>query len=352
MTIRDNLHLDLSADRGYQKPFNLIVSPREDGKSTTASNDLIRKAFLKDHSTSVIMVRNVNEISDAVIEKRMFEINKFYEPKIEVRYKVSDFDKGIVPVYDKATGLEIMRYIALKIKKRRLKDQLLAKPAFMIFDEFIIDTQTGEKYLDDEFGKFQELYNTLRRENPKLQAFFFGNPYSLFNPYFVAAGIDFTQLTKNKVMVAGEFLIDYHDIKPELKEKLLKENPLYKFDEDYIQYALEGNPLFDSQIRLSNQPNGFRLWNVISTNKKTIGIFKNTDYFNFDDLYYCSEIKNYSKERDVFVFDLNDLITDRILFSSEEKSRFAHFRSAFRSRQVLFKDIATYYMIESLYKLL
>ena len=49
-------------------------------------------------------------------------------------------------------------------------------------------------------------------------------------------------------------------LKPQLREKILKDNPFYAFDDSYTKYALSGFALNDADIILvPKQPKGFRL---------------------------------------------------------------------------------------------
>ena len=220
-------------------------------------------------------------------------------------------------------------------------------------DEYIIDPRSGEKYQPNEAFKIKEAYTTWRRSYEGkgfLKCYFTANPYSLFNPLFVDWDVDVGKLRKGETYVGDMFLIHWGVLNPQLREYLLEKNPLYQFDEDYNQYALEGTAVNDANIRIGELPQNYSLQFVLRYQKKNIGIFKNKFIDSMSDQYYCQFIDEISARRSIYCFDFADMMDRTILLSLDEREKLQRFKEGIRKRLVVFKDINVYYFIEEIYK--
>lgn len=107
--------------------------------------------------------------------------------KIKFEFKKGNIKDGIVDVM--VDNRPFCRFIAMSVPKARIKSLRYDDPAYLIMDEFIVDNRNGEKYLPDEANKFKEIYNTFLRfatkHGHRLKCYFCGNPYSVYNPYFI-----------------------------------------------------------------------------------------------------------------------------------------------------------------------
>lgn len=358
MVQRDNVHIDLSPIRGHQRQFNAVISPREDGKSAQGFYYLWYKDWKATGQGVLIrLVRQAVEITGAMIEKDFkINLNKFLpeDQWVKPTFKQTDAETGICPVYDSTTKKQIALYVALSIKVKRLKDIGVENPAVIIMDEFIINPQFDEAYLKGEAIKFKEFYNTIRRENPKIQAWFFGNPYSLYNPYLVDWGVDVWKLKKNEIYAPKglPFAVWYKELNPLLKEKLLDENPLYKFDKDYIAYALEGNAVNDANIHLNkNLPNDFYLDFVLAREDgKKFGVYKSK--FISDYSYYVKKIGEMGSRRFAYTFSVDAICDKHLLVDNEVRWVFRRFKQAMSINDVEWEDLECYYFVKEIYKLL
>lgn len=352
----DNLHYDYREIDGYNKPFNFVLSARELGKTSMFWLKKVYFQWLKDKRPIAYLVRKNVTISEALIRSIQETIlNKFTDDKVSLEFSKGSFKDGIVDVYIKKELF--FRIYSLNIDLQRLKLATLPRIKAVFMDEYIIDTRTNEKYLSSEYFKIKELYSTLRREaEGVLKVYVVGNPYSLYNPLFNAWQIDTAKLyneytkTGNAFYVGDEYVIHWKALSNELREKLLELNPLYKFDEDYLNYALKGQVLNDKNIKIGNLPPNFYIKFLIKVESKFIAIYRNKLYNINDDKYYCEFIDEPSKYRQIYCLDLYELIEKAVVMSYEDKMRFQDFKDAIRRRQVLFKDIACYYLIEEVYK--
>ena len=348
----DNLHYDFRPIDGYNKAFNIIISPRELGKTSMAWLKKVYLPWKKNSKPWLYLVRNANEITESLIDDIIRPVNKFTDDDVKLIYSKQSLESGICDLFINKDGVKTLyvRILALSIKLRRIKLSLINNIGGVLMDEYIIDPTSGEKYLKGEEMKIKEIYTTYRRESEGvLKMYFLGNPYSLFNPLFVWLGVDTKKLKAGVTLVGDNWVVECATLKEELKKKILEDNPLYQFDESYKMYAFDGLAVNDMNIRLGSFPPSYVLKFVVRVNKINIGIFKNDYFTDKEDRYYCKEVKAFSNDRTIFAFDFTDVIERSILVSIDERRRLENFKNAFRKRQVVFSNINVYYLIEEVY---
>lgn len=354
MVERDNLHYSFRKIDGYDKAFNFVISCRELGKSTTFFIEKAYPTWKKTKAPILYLVRNIVEITDGLILTIQDSIlNKFFDDNVKFKYSKSEARDGILDVY---IGTDIfMRIEALSITLRKMKQSILHNVTYIVFDEFIINARMGEKYLPDEAMKFKELYTTNKRDRydqtKPLKVYWLGNPYSLYNPYFVWLGVNPANVSLGEVYSSDNCLIDYAKMQPALRDKLLKENPAYEFDVDYVQYALEGRATLDKNIKLGTLPQNYHLRFVFKHEHKYIGVFQNNYWEDKADIYFCQFLspKDISNRRVAYCFDFGELVNRTALISNEDRNKFNKFKIAMRNRLVAFQSIDCYYLIEEIY---
>lgn len=374
MIERDNLHYSFRAIDGFNKAINIVISPRELGKTTQMWMDKIYLPWKKNHKPWIYLVRQAVEIDEALIESIFStNMNKYTDDNLKPIYKMSSFSTGIVDIYLRVTHKEttmvkdetgehpeeievgenvlFFRIVSLGIKMYRIKKAILKNIAGVFMEEFIINPEFDEKYLPKEYEKFQEAYSTWRREaNGTLKCYFCGNPYSLFNPYFVGLKVNISKLKRDSFYVGDTYVIHWAVLSPELKAKILEENPFYKFDEEYSNYAVDGQAVNDKNIKLGQQPKNFYLNFVIKMDNHFIGIFQNRYLDDLEDRYFCKFLTEVSARRTIYCFDFAEMVDRSILMSLDERYKLQRFKEAVRKRNVSFEDINVYYYIEEAYK--
>ena len=342
----DKIHYDISKLDGYNRAFNMIVSPRNDGK-TTAVLDKCFKAFERFGSPFLLITRRIVEITDQYIDSLQEIHNKFYPDKpYKLAYNSSDLDKGIVDVWQ--DGQLFCRVIALSKPLKTLKGLFIKNAKYMLFDEFIINTRMGEKYLPDEGFKFKEMFNTFLRENYGLKAYFCGNPYSWFSPYFVAFGVDVSKCPMGKITAGDVWALDRHLLSDELKAFIKAHNPTYNEEDEYSRYAIEGYAVNDANIRVSSaQPQGFKYAFSFVVDSRRIDFYKNQDYHDRETRFWACISKR--TDKDAFCFDFKDLATGNTLFSRDDRFRFSFLKEAIRNRLVVYESLECDYLTEEVY---
>ena len=365
---RDNLHYSFRPIDGYNKALNIVISPRELGKTSQMWMDKIYLPWKKNHKPWIYLVRQAVEIDDALIESIFStNINKFTDDDVHPIYKSSAFKDGIVdvflPVKYKKVNTEsneeeeivenklFFRIVSLNIKMYRIKKAILRNVAGVFMDEFIINPEFAEKYLPKEYERLQEAYSTWRRESDGiLKMYFVGNPYSLFNPLFVGLKVDVSKLKRDSFYVGNAYVIHWAVLSQELREKILEENPFYKFDEEYSNYAVDGQAVNDKNIKLDQLPRNFQLNFVLKMDKKFIGIFKNNYIDDLEDKFFCKFLDEVSARRTIYCFEFEEMLERSILVSLDERMKLQRFKEAMRKRLVSFEDINVYYYCEEVYK--
>ena len=356
MLKRDNIHHSWRAINGYNKAFNFCIGAREPGKTDSMWYENIYSPWTKDKKPWIYLVRKSVEITEALINSIIeVNINKWIENPVEVKYNKGNFKDGIVDVF---LNKELFfRIVSLSIDLRRIKLAVVKNIKGVFMDEYIIDPRSQEKYIPNEAFKIKEAYTTWRRESDGMLKFYFaGNPYSLYNPLFVEWGVDVNKLSsmmdfrKGAFYVGDTYVIQWVVLNPLLREKLLKDNPLYQFDEDYNAYALKGVAVNDRNIRIGSMPLHYNLRLIVRLSDINIGIFQNNYFEDGEDIFYCKEVDNFSADRSIFTFDFESMVDRSILVSIDERRKLERFKTAFRKRQVVFSNINVYYMIKEVYQ--
>ena len=347
----DNIHFTLRTINGYNLPFNFIISEREAGKSTAIwlqSYD----TWVKDGKTTLVVRRKVVHITKAYIDDICQIIRKFRDESCKFEYSQSTLKEGIVDIY--INEKRFVRICALSVDITALKSLVLRDLKYIVFDEFICNQRFGEKYLKDEATKFMEVYNTFRRESENLKVYWMGNPYSLYNCYFLFFNVDTSKLKRGAIITDKKsYVIQCYEITKELREKILKENPLYQFDNSYTKYAFEGKNVNDENIIIrSKLPPMFKLMYVFKNANKYIGLYRK-DIWDLDSevVYYAQFIEpnSISKRRDIICFDFEELVERVVMLSPEERWKFQKIKDAMRKRLIAFNSIECYYLLEEIY---
>lgn len=349
--VLDDMHFSSSRIDGTQKKVRIAISAREDGKSTTLAMKSYSK-FVNEKKTTILFKRFVNDVTPLYIDSLFAPFKKF-KKAIPYTYRKGDIENGVIPVYAVSGGM-IYLIVCLNVPKTRYKSLVVEEPALMAFDEFIIDTRAGEKYLKGENFRVKEAYKTFYREGSNIPLYFFGNPYSLYNPHFMAYGISGSELAKKRFLNPPDkdWCAEYHELDPRLVDDILKRDPTHEFDDDFFQYAIKGIAVNDKNIRImETQPQGYKLSCVFLFEGHYYGIYRTYDYFA-DPRFWVGMVDPSQINRRVFCFDFKELVTGSCLFSRMERERFSGLVLAMRNRMVAFQNLACDYAVEAIYPFL
>lgn len=353
MIKRDNIHFTFNEIDGYNKVFNFVISPREPGKTTAALLDKVYKSFMKG-KPYVLLRRRIADVTNDYIDSCLLVINKFLDKKDQLAfvYRGTDVSKGMARIYcgDKL----FMSVIGLSSPVSRIKSLMIPNIGGIIFDEFICNQRLGEKYLKQEAFKFKELYSTYQRESEgKLKVYFLGNPYSRYNPYFTWKKVPLEELKLGTVVSKDDYAVQTYEMKPELKEYILKHNPLYEFDDEYKKYGFFGQSVNDQNIILvKSQPPKFKLIRLFTVENSTIGVYANR-CSGIDEIdYWCKLETNIGLKRTVWCLDVDDLAQNRRVMSFADKNKNNNLADSMRRNRIGFKDVTAYQLFITVYNFL
>lgn len=348
----DDLHFDAREIDSRDKPFNLVACEREAGKSVLMAKKMYN-AFTADFSPSIVIKRRAADITSTYIDDIGTIYEKFTGTRPDLQYSSSDAKTGMVDVA--MDGKLFFRIISLSAPMSRLKSLVLRNIKFIFFDEFICNLRIGEKYLPDEAMRFKELYTTYNREAKRfIKAYFFGNPYSLFNPYFSWLGVPVNKVTPGSILTGDQWVFQAYQIKPELKQAILAKNPLYQFDESYKQYAFDGLAVQDKDVRIMETPPvGFKLRLLFKLHGQILAIF--SGYSEDEGLHFWAKVATsrdeFSKRRDIVCYDFGDM-ANKCILSDGAKKTYSYLRQAIRRRMIAFEDVNAAWLIEEIYEIM
>lgn len=346
----DKLHInmdDINRLESYNRRNIAIISPREPGKTTMP---FVRRSYFKFKASgarTLALVRYAADIDDLYIRSIEGIINKFTDDNVTLDYRMGPSRVTSVYINKKLFRAIIPRNAPTERFKK------LVMPFWAIhYDEFIANTYLNEKYIPGEAFKYEEMVKTFKRENPSLRCWFYGNPYSVYNPFFSSWGVDFSKIKPGALYTNSNCVIWCATLKPELIAQIKARDPGYVFDDSYERYAFGGQAINDeNKLIIPQQPRGFRLVFAVRYDEKTLGVFEgrnNTDPCFF----WVGFIKEEGARRQVYCYSFKDLIENTALVTYDNQAKFRGFVSAIACRQVGYQNLEASYQGEALYQIL
>ena len=361
---KDKIHFNFRHLDRYNKTFNLIVSARELGKST-AIWFKIWKFATHNHSPAIVLRRMSVDITEAYIDSIASMINKFLPAykRFKLYYKKGAIKEGVCDVFmDKKCTRQLCRLVALNVPKSRMKSLVLQNPSIILFDEFIIDTMQGEKYLDGELDRFRELYNTYNRfkveqTGKHLKCYFLGNPYTVFSPYALWLNVPLNEIKEGVTLIGSNWYFECAKLNDELKKFILEHNPLYEFDDSYTRYAFGAQAINDARFKVvDTRPDSYSLKFVFKVQQRYIYIWQKNSAISFDlkNSKFWVETSDVliNTNKPIFAIDFNNLTEGTQLWLPELKACIMLLRYAISRRDVTYKSIEAGYYIQEIYKVI
>lgn len=191
--------------------LNFVVGERGEGK-TFGWRKMVIKNYIKQGSQFVYLRRNsadINASTKKFFTAKVCELFPEYDFKIKsniayIRPHREDDEDDTYP-------WETMGYFIDLSNSHHEKSASFDLVTEIAVDEFICkDDQRSNHYLPDEVGVFLEVYDTIARDRD-VRVFFFGNSYSVWNPYFMYFNINFG--AKGKIKVRGDIAVEITDNK-------------------------------------------------------------------------------------------------------------------------------------------
>lgn len=356
---KDHIHYDSRKMDKYNRAFNFLISMRETGKSTAIINKIM-KMYVHHHRPSLVIRRQIVDIDEAYIQDLIKPYNKFKKPehRISLYLKKGDIKSGIVDCFLDAKMTKLLfRVQALSIPNSRGKSRMLDDLGYIFFDEYLINPLKKEKYIDGEVDSFRELYNTYYRDardrGHSVRCFFCGNPYTVFNPFHAWLNIPLSKIKRGSFLVGKNWTLECIDMSPELRELILKTNPLYDEEDPYMRYAFDGQAIADERFIIGTRPLNAKLKFVFRISDKYLLIWNASTENNSVGKYYCeTQIEKPETSKVIRAVDFNNLIQDTRLIDFDIKELFSSIKLAIQLRQMCYKDVECGYLIQQLYLLI
>ena len=362
---RDNIHFTTQKADSYDKQDNFFITTRGMGKSDALWGKVYRK-WKNEHKPG-INVRTIQaDLTESYFDDIETILNKFrpIDDYCTIDYKKGSIKSGVVDVLIKDNNkmeFELLtRVVALGIPVTRFKSLMIRNPSGIYYDEFIPNTRIGEKWLPKCAWRLKELYSTFAREcdGYVLKRYFFGNPYTRFNPYlFEYHRVDTLKMMPGDFLVGDDYVVDLQKPKEELRDLLKKQNPdlLNSIDKEWQDFA-SGEFVNDSNYIIDPvQPQGFSLRWIFRLQGHNIGCFRAGDDFYLNDVgatWYVKLLDDYDGSKKIYAADFDNLIDGSKLIMSNDKIKLQILKQSIATRNVIFADTNAAFMVEMLYQLL
>ena len=361
---KDNIHYDFRHVDRYNKAFNFVISARELGKSTAIWWKVYLWAYHK-HSPAIVLRRMTVDITEAYVDSIAKMINKFLpeNKRFNLYYKKKAIDEGVCDVFmDKKCTRQLCRLVALNVPKSRMKSLAIDKPSFIIFDEFIIDTMQGEKYLNGELDRFRELYNTYNRFRVEtigkpIKCYFLGNPYTIFSPYVLWLNVPLNEIKEGNILIGSNWYFECAKLSEELKAFILEHNPLYEFDDSYKRYAFGAQAINDDRFIVNpKRPDNYTLRFIFKVQQRYVYIWQKNSNIAFDlhhsKFWVETSDSLITTNKPIYAIDFENLTEGTTLWLPELKACIMLLRYAIARRDVTYKSIEAGYYIQEIYKII
>lgn len=274
--IDKSIFWDISYPLSFNCLFNFIVGARGNGKGYGAKTYATKRGINSDCTSQFGYVRR----RDEELKKSaptFFDDIKSQFPEKHFKYKGQTYYCDDRPI----------GYSFALSTFGNIKSVAYPNVDFIIFDEFIVDTDKGQSYLSNEIMLFLDLYETIARPATRgyaVPVFFLGNRISDINPYFDYWELE-TPTNKRGVRVFKDDILvqlTKNDKFSEVK-KNTRFGKLTK-DSDYGRYAIDNEALRDTNdfIRNPSSDNQYRF--TLKFLNKSVAIY----YSYKDNMYYAS----------------------------------------------------------------
>lgn len=351
----DKLHINFRYLDGFKKLYNLVFCERDAGKTQQLEYVKFYKEIKKGYRV-VILKRKKEDIASTTLNNICNRINQYLPINSQIELKGTGYDTGICWITMKQNKLKYKNcacLIWLKKDEQDLKSLCLQRVRNVIMDEYIVNPVTGEHYINGEMQKIECLIGTLNKykENARLRVYLCGNPYTKYTPFCLNKNIDTNKLLPGKTLKGNDYIIWCYRIKEKLKEYLLKNNPLYEYNDEYKNFALNGVYINDKKINIITNLNHFKLYTVLYYNDKYLGIWLNHS-INKNILYAVNILDNQTvntTKKRFYCFQLYDVNKKCVLIDKDNNYIFNFLRQALRSGKVGFLRAECFHLINEIF---
>ena len=355
----DNLHFHIEEVDAYNKPFNFVWSEREPGKTTSVVVQKIYNWYKKYGYPSIALRHIAADITDLYAQSFEETINKFKGR--EVHLIVRKEQSGIMMLYDVPAGSKSWKdgklflvILPLGAPMNRLKSVNVGPVGCIMYDEAIINKQMGEKYPSCLPMRFNEIYRTFAREcRPRtLKVYCLANPYSKYHPLLVDWGVPINEIKRGHILTGPNWLVYPYQMKPELREYIMKNDPTAVLSNDYTRYAFDGEAVNDTEIPIrETKPEGYKLHYVFKVGGRFLYLWKNAnDWYAGPMAAWWAETRSEGpgKRQEVISADFQELVRGSVLIDAY-KGVFDALALCVATQRIEYQTPEAYFLIQEIY---
>lgn len=233
---------------GYGCPVNIIETNRGYGKSYGWKKKCVK--MVRRGGKFVYVVRRPQNWKDITDKKLQIfpDVNQDLGENIET--KKAGFFRG-----DEQVG-----YIVELSKAQSVKPASFADVQMVIFDEFLIENDSPERYLPQEPVQLMNLFDTIARNRSDVKLYMVGNASVLYNPYVIFWNLRLPK--KGRISISDNrrillFIGVSEEFIQQRKETLAGE---LMRGTSYEAFALYNQFAFDNMLYLDKVPKGARYY--------------------------------------------------------------------------------------------
>lgn len=251
---------------GYACPVNILETNRGFGK-TYGWKEKVLKA-IKKGKKFLYVVRRPQNWKD-ITEKGM---QIFADINADRGRDVKTMKKGFFE------NGEQVGYVAELSKAQNLKPASFADVSIIIFDEFLIENDSQEKYLCGEPKRLMNLFDTVARNRNDVKMYMTGNASVLYNPYVIFWSLRLPK--KGNIAISdNKKILLYIGVSEEFisqrKETLVGE---LMQGTSYEAFALYNQFGYDNDLYIEKPPRGAKYYLTIKADA-VMGVYFDGDKF-------------------------------------------------------------------------
>lgn len=251
---------------GYACPVNILETNRGFGK-TYGWKEKVLKA-IKKGKKFLYVVRRPQNWKD-ITEKGM---QIFADINADRGRDVKTMKKGFFE------NGEQVGYVAELSKAQNLKPASFADVSIIIFDEFLIENDSQEKYLYSEPKKLMNLFDTVARNRNDVKMYMTGNASVLYNPYVLFWSLRLPK--KGNISISdNKKILLYIGVNEKFIEQ--RKNTLageLMHGTSYEAFALYNQFGYDNDLYIEKPPRGAKYYLTIKADAM-MGVYFNDDKF-------------------------------------------------------------------------
>lgn len=190
----------------------------------------------------------------------------------------------------------------------------------IIYDEFLIDKSSFQRYIPNEPQKFLDFYSTVARPgtgHKRVLVFFLANAISLLNPYFTAFKISLPYKKQIKLFANNQILVEIFE-----SPQLQKEQEMSDFGQivkltnpEYFNYAFSGEFKDNNKEFIKHKTIDYVYYFTIVYKKKKFGVWISD---NKQDIIISNDIDDSCPL--IIAGSKDDMQTDYLLINKCKKS--------------------------------